>query len=76
MNNKNKLIPLSKGGYGGLCIFRAIPHFHEDKFTAPSPPFLRGILYAIYRITCINKMKILIQLNYAKQDLMQNHKNL
>jgi len=29
VNNKNKLIPLSKGGYRGLCFFRAIlqpPH--------------------------------------------------
>ena len=50
--------------------------FFPGYFTTPSPPFLRGILYAIYRITHLNKMKIPIQLNYVKQDLMQNQKNL
>jgi len=48
--------------------------FFPGYFTTPAPPFLRGILYAIYRITHLNKMKIPIQLNYVKQDLMQNHK--
>jgi len=50
--------------------------FFPGYFTTPAPPFLRGILYAIYRITHLNKMKIPIQLNYVKQDLMQNQKNL
>jgi len=42
--------PLTKGDSGGCAFFRAIPvprfhedMFHEDKFTTPSPPFLRGI---------------------------------
>jgi len=47
-----------------LCFFWAVPRFHEDKFTTPWPPFLRGIVYAIHRITRLNKMKIPIQLNY------------
>ena len=28
--------PLEKGDSGGV-FFRAIPHFHEDKFTTPCP---------------------------------------
>jgi len=47
----------------GVVFFWAIPvpRFHEDKFTTPLPPLLRGILYAIHRITRLNKMKIPIQ---------------
>src|SRR3990170_5964912 len=37
------LSPLAKGESGG-CIFLGYPRFHEDKFTTPLPPFLRGIL--------------------------------
>ena len=33
--------------------------------TTPWPPFLRGILYAIHRITHLNKMKLHIQLKYG-----------
>jgi len=35
--------------------------FFLGYFTTPLPPFLRGILYAIHRITRLNKMKIPIQ---------------
>ncbi len=57
----------------GVVFFWAIPHFHENKFTTPLPPLLRGILretpllrgiiYAIHCITRLSKMKIPIQLN-------------
>jgi len=40
--------PLKKGDSGG-CVF-------SGYFTTPSPPFLRGILYATHPITCLNKM--------------------
>src|SRR3989304_10166190 len=67
--------PLAKGDSGGCVFFRAIPRFHEDKLTTPSPPFLRGTLYAIHRITRINKMKSSIRfiLNYhSEQNQSQN----
>ena len=53
-------------------FFLGYPRFHEDKFTTPSPPFLRGILYAIHRITRMNKMKIPIQLDYEQCHIAQN----
>ena len=72
-------VPLRKGGFRGLCFSPAIPHFHEDKFTTPSPPLLRGILMEthVIRVTlrfvlffkegfpmlCLNKMKIPIRFN-------------
>ena len=61
------LSPLTKGDKGG-CVFLGYPRspFSRGQVSRgqvynPQPPFLRGILYAIHRITRLNKMKILIK---------------
>ena len=66
--------PLIKGDSGG-CVFPGLLlRQAQYRFTTPQPPFrstersrrsLRGILYALHRITRLNKMKIPIQLNYS-----------
>src|SRR3972149_8909454 len=44
----------------GVVFFLGYPRFHEDKFTTPLPPLLRGIFHHLCHIIRINKMKISI----------------
>src|SRR3990172_10717264 len=50
-------------------FFPGYPRFHEDKFTTPWPPFLRGILFAI-RLCKYQSRKDTMELSETKIELL------